>query len=112
MNVKSINKYCIKNAPIKLSPGYNCTSGDYFMAIVVPFIVVVAPLLSMIAVQVNCHWKSFALCAFPCLVYVASGAHEYATSFFIFLRLFKLSVSCGLFNNPKVEKQKLVSLIP
>lgn len=33
--VKEEKKYCIKNAAIKLSPGYNCASSEYFMAPVV-----------------------------------------------------------------------------
>lgn len=62
---------CIKNAPIKLSPGYNCASSEYFMAPHLPL------LLSFIVYGCSGepHGKRF--CAFSCLVYMPR-AHEYA----------------------------------
>lgn len=66
--------HCIKNAPIKLSPGYNCASSEYFMAPSTP----PHPLLLSFIVY-GCagepHGKRF--CAFSCLVYTPR-AHEYA----------------------------------
>lgn len=66
--------HCIKNAPIKLSPGYNCASSEYFMA---PPTSLLPLLLSFIVY--GCagepHGKRF--CAFSCLVYTPR-AHEYA----------------------------------
>lgn len=67
--------HCIKNAPIKLSPGYNCASSEYFMAPPTSLL----PLLLLSFIVYGCagepHGKRF--CAFSCLVYTPR-AHEYA----------------------------------